>query len=60
MKVKTMSQYLAIFLLLYTAIFLYTAKSYGWIIGQNRIVNTNFENDKARQPPMEWVLEKGG
>ena len=58
MTVKRLGLYLAIFSLLYMVNFLAIATSYGWLIGQNRIVNTDFENDEVGQPPVEWALEK--
>ena len=33
---------------------------YAWVIGENRIVNSDFEKDVAGQKPNEWALEKGG
>ena len=60
MITKRLSLCLAIFSLLYMANFLTIATSYGWPIGQNRIVNTDFENDGVGQSPTEWALEKGG
>ena len=60
MKIKKLSLHLAINFLLYATIFLTVSTSYAWFIGQNRLVNTDFENDEVGQPPMEWALEKGG
>lgn len=33
---------------------------YSWIIGENRLINSDFENDIVGQKPKEWALEKGG
>ena len=34
--------------------------SYAWEIGENRLINSGFEDDEVGQEPKEWVLEKGG
>lgn len=33
---------------------------YPWTIGENRLINSDFENDIVGQKPKEWALEKGG
>ncbi len=34
--------------------------SYAWEIGENRLINSGFEDDEIGQEPKEWALEKGG
>lgn len=31
-----------------------------WIMGENRMSNSGFEDDKMGEPPDEWSLEKDG
>jgi len=33
---------------------------YAWVIGENRLSNSDFEGDEIGQKPKEWDLEKGG
>ena len=33
---------------------------YAWEIGENRLINSHFEDDEIGQEPKEWALEKGG
>ena len=33
---------------------------YAWEIGENRLINSGFEDDEVGQEPKEWALEKGG
>ena len=37
-----------------------TSICYSWVIGENRLINSDFENDVVGKKPKEWDLEKGG
>ena len=52
---KSSLYFAVLFILLLTA-----GISYGWVTGQNRILNSTFEDDTVGQPPMNWGVAKGG
>ncbi|MBD3184556.1 hypothetical protein GF312_19895 [Candidatus Poribacteria bacterium] len=37
-----------------------TNSGYTWELGENRLLNSNFEDDEVGQEAKEWALEKGG
>jgi len=54
-------------LLLYTSLlvflclgFAFISDAEDWILGQNRIQNSDFEGDEIGKPPEKWELVKGG
>lgn len=41
-------------------IFVMIGLCHAWVIGENRITNSDFENDEVAKKPKMWDLEKGG
>lgn len=58
-KMKTSASYLVILLSLCLTMAMFGV-SYAWEIGENRLINSGFEDDEVGQEPKEWALEKGG
>ena len=58
--VKELSLCLAISLLLLVGIPGMAGAVDDWNKGENRILNSGFEDDKVGEPPNEWSLEKDG
>lgn len=52
--------YLALSMLLFVGVVAVSAVDEVWSIGQNRIRNSDFNNDEIGKTPKEWALQKGG